>query len=165
MGKINVLFEQNYNQISVKKKDNENFKKNLESFLSKWGKIVELFDGRFLYVKESSKETTYYFFQDQGEEIEISSSEYMSFDDKSPSFARSFIRFICKAEDNDDAYEYSFGLKPFEKEFYSDLYNLTNKFGEISFIGEVTTLDVSGCWDATYDLVKDGVAVDALYRD
>jgi hypothetical protein len=165
MGDISIQIEFNYNQISVKKKHVQDFSKKLEAFLDKWKKVVQLFEGRFLFIKEGAKENKYYFFQDEDQELEISSYEYLRADDKTPSFARNFIKYLCKAEDNDDVYEYSFGLHPFEEQFYIDLYNLTKDYGEISFIGNVSSSNSNGYWNSTYDLTENGVEVDATFCD
>lgn len=171
MSIINISIEQNYNQIFVKKKDLVLFEKELNNFQKKWKSIIELFDGRFLYIKNDSKQNTYFFFQDEDEQIDISSNNYTKKSGSSFYFETNFVRFLSKAEDNEDAFEYSLGLKfktgldPFDKDFYSDLFKLTNKYGEISFIATITSTDVSGYWDSTYDLTNDGINLDSSYCD
>jgi len=167
MSIINITIEQNFNQIFVKEKDLPAFEKELNSFQNKWKKIIDLFEGRFLFVKEDSKQNTYFFFQDEGEQIDISSQDYVD----TNSFATNFVRFLSKAEDNEDFFDYSLGLKfktgldPFDKSFYSDFFNLTNKFGEISFSVIVTSSDVSGYWDSSYDLTEGDISIQSSYCD
>jgi len=171
MSIVNISIEQNYNQIFVKKKDLPSFEKELNDFQKKWKDTITLFEGKFIYVKETSKQNTYFFFQDEGEQIEISSTDYINKPSLPISFPTNFVRFLSKAEDNDETYEYSLGLKyktgldPFEESFYSDLFNLTTKYGEISFIADITSSDDSGIWNSTYDLVEGGVNLDSSYRD
>jgi len=176
MSIVNISIEQNYNQIFVKKKDLPSFEKELNDFQKKWKDTIVLFEGKFIYVKETSKQNTYFFFQDEGEQIEISSTDYINKPNLPISFPTNFVRFLSKAEDNDaedndESYEYSLGLKyktgldPFEESFYSDLFNLTTKYGEISFIADITSSDDSGTWNSTYDLVEGGVNLDSSYRD
>ena len=171
MSIVTITIEQNYNQIFVKKKDLPTFEKELNDFQKKWKNIIELFEGRFLYIKEASKQNAYFFFQDEGEQIDISSTDYVNKPDSPISFPTNFIRYLSKAEDNDEIYDYSLGLKyktgldPFEESFYSDLFNLTTKYGEISFIADITSSDDSGSWNSTYDLVEGGINLDSSYCD
>lgn len=171
MSIVNITIEHNFNQIFIKKKDLPAFEKELAFFKKKWKTVIELFGDRFLYVKEGDKQNTYFFFQDEGEQIEISSQDYVKMPDFSNSFATNFVRFLSKAEDNEDFFEYSLGLKfktgldPFDKSFYSDFFNLTNKFGDISFSVIVTSSDTSGYWDSSYDLVEGGISIQSSYCD
>ena len=63
MSIVNISIEQNYNQIFVKKKDLPSFEKELNDFQKKWKDTIVLFEGKFIYVKETSKQNTYFFFQ------------------------------------------------------------------------------------------------------
>jgi len=168
---MNLKIEQNFNQIYVKKNDIISFENDLKIFKKKWKKYIDLFENRFLYVKEDKKQNAYFFFQDESEQLDISSSDYVVGSANALSFPTSFIRFLSKAEDNDDFFDYSLGLKyktgldPFEQSFYSDFYHLTKKFGEISFMAIVTTTDSNGYWDSTYTLEDGNISLDASYCD
>jgi len=171
MSIVNIKIDQNFNHIAVKKKDLAFFEEELNLFQKRWKNIIELFDGRFFYVKENPKQKTYFFFQDKGEQIDISSNNYVNKSDLPYSFSTNFVRFLSKAEDNEDFFEYSLGLKyktgldPFDESFYSDFFNLTKNYGEILFTTEITSSDVEGFWESNYYLVDGGISIDSTYFD
>ena len=98
MSIVNISIEQNYNQIFVKKKDLPSFEKELNDFQKKWKDTIVLFEGKFIYVKETSKQNTYFFFQDEGEQIEISSTDYINKPNLPISFPTIRVVFLAKAK-------------------------------------------------------------------
>lgn len=168
MAKINILIEagaSDFNWILVPKKDNPDFEKKLIVFLKKWKDLILLFEGRFLYKKQGPKGTKYHFFKKETEELDISSSDYSNSAslDNVPNFKRAFMKFLAIGEE--EFQDYSFGLTPFDSEFYIDFFKLTSPFGEISFIGNVTVDSEDGYWDSTYTIIENGIDIDASYLD
>jgi hypothetical protein len=166
MGKISISIEadnSDSNSIQIDNKSALEFEKKLHVFQEKWGKIVSLFEGRFLYVQKNISLTTYYFFKNEDETLNISSGDFYVENEDVPNFKRYFMKFLSQGED--DFFEYSFGLYPFEKEFYIDLFNLIKKYGEISFTAIVIADSESGYWESNYMLTKKGIKIEATYCD
>ena len=66
MSIVNISIEQNYNQIFVKKKDLPSFEKELNDFQKKWKDTIVLFEGKFIYVKETFISNQFCAFFEQG---------------------------------------------------------------------------------------------------
>ena len=161
MGKINMEIETASSSYSfeVNKNDIKEFEKNLLLFTTKWERIIKLFDGRFVKKVENKNKTTFIFFLIDDEDFYIESNDFLlrTGTDETIYFNRSFIKFLSKGENFET---YSFGLDPFETKFYSDLYILIEKYGDISFSGTVTSASSNESWFVTYSLVKKGIVLD-----
>lgn len=144
------------------------FEEDYTKFEKKWNKIIKLFEGKFIYRKDKSKNISYSFFiEDSGYEydLSISSSDYNIMDDAEniPNFNRAFIKFLSKGEGSDTPY--SFGLDPFETKFYSELHSLLEPYIDISFDGTVTSLNTNEVFRVSYNLTKKGMDLDAREYD
>jgi hypothetical protein len=145
---LNLSFDSNEINISILSEE-------MIAFNKKWAKIVELFKGE-LFVEDG--EGYLWLLASPDEELFISTSDYGR-GEEGPNKSRAVFKLLSRITNAVGDCDFGFGESPFEEEFYTDLFKLSqidNGPGGYSFCATVTINGYAGYYSGAYEFLPEG---------
>ena len=150
MATVNLNLSFDSNQINISTLSEE-----LIEFNNKWDKIVALFEGQ-LFIEDGNCDL--WLLTSPDEEVFISTSDYGRLEEL-PNRSKAIFKLLSHITASGGDCDFGFGETPFEKEFYTDLFKLSqidNGSGGYSFCATVTINGYPGYYSGNYEFLPDG---------
>ena len=150
MATVNLSLSFDSNQINISL-----LSKEMIEFNKKWSKIVELFKGE-LFIEDGDGDL--WLLTSPDEELAISTSDYGK-GEEGPNKSRAIFKLLSRITNSVGVCDFGFGESPFEEEFYTDLFKVSqidNGPGGYSFCATVTINGYSGYYSGSYEFLPEG---------
>ena len=150
MATVNLSLSFDSNQINISL-----LSKEMIEFNKKWSKIVELFKCE-LFIEDGDGDL--WLLTSPDEELAISTSDYGK-GEEGPNKSRAIFKLLSRITNSVGDCDFGFGESPFEEEFYTDLFKVSqidNGPGGYSFCATVTINGYSGYYSGSYEFLPEG---------
>jgi hypothetical protein len=150
MATVNLSLSFDSNQVNISLLSEE-----MIEFNKKWSKIVELFKGE-LFIEDGDGYLWLLTSPDEG--LTISTSDYGK-GEEGPNKSRAIFKLLSRITSTVGDCNFGFGESPFEEEFYTDLFKLSqfdDGPGEFILYATVTINGYPGYYSGAYEFLEEG---------